>query len=219
MPLGGAAGAGAAGLLRGRHDKIAFEQSVSTAGSIFVRAVFDDMDLEEEYSDNYAEAESDDLGFADVAIGQRELRRSASNTMTLTHANTVSGGRVDGGGGGSVTMEAIFDSNTLMGDVVYISGDGHVDLAQADNGVTATAVGVAIQDVMAGGTGEYIPVGPVTCATWSLSAGTVYFLDPSTPGGMTATYPTTPGHFVVILGAAASSTQLNLEIHWMLEQS
>ena len=121
------------------------------------------------------------------------------------------------GGGGSVTMEAIFDSNTLKGQVVYISGDGHVDLAQANAGATATAVGIAIQDVTAGQSGEYIPVGPVSCETWSLTPGTVYYLDPSTLGGMTATYPTTPGHFVVILGAASTPTQLNTSIHWMLE--
>lgn len=115
------------------------------------------------------------------------------------------------------SVTAIFDSDTSKGSVIYISGDGHVDLAQADDGVTATAAGIASQDVLAGQSGEYIPVGPVTCETWSLSPGSVYYLSPSLAGGMSTTYPT--AGFVVILGEATTPTQLNLGIHWMLEQS
>jgi hypothetical protein len=121
--------------------------------------------------------------------------------------------------GGSVNSEAIFDSPTEAGMAVYISGDGHVDLALADNVDTATAVGIAIADVAEGQPGEYATTGPVVNPNWNLVPGSVYYLSPTTPGGLTATYPTTPGHFVVILGAAATPTQLNLEIHWMLEQS
>lgn len=123
-----------------------------------------------------------------------------------------------GGGSGSVATQAIFDSNTAAGEVVYISGDGHVDLAQADDGITATAVGIAIEDVLAGETGRYVTVGPVDCETWSLVAGSIYYLDPATPGGMTTTYPDNSGEFVIILGAASKPTQLNLSIHYFLQQ-
>lgn len=116
------------------------------------------------------------------------------------------------------SVAAIFDSDTLAGQVIFISGDGHVDLAQADNGGRTTAVGIATQDVLAGQPGEYIPVGPVSCETWNLTPGIVYYLDPSVAGGLTHVYPTSPGQFVIILGAATTPTQLNLQIHWMLER-
>lgn len=119
--------------------------------------------------------------------------------------------------GASVT--AIFDSNTLAGQVIYISGDGHVDLAQANGRPQTRAIGISARDVVAGQAGEYIPVGPVSCESWNLSAGSVYYLDPSTPGGMTTTYPTASGLFVVILGVATSEKQLSLSIHYLLEQS
>jgi hypothetical protein len=127
---------------------------------------------------------------------------------------------INGGGGGTVKMQAIFDSNTTAGAVVYVSGDGHVDLAQANPGNIdgATAVGIATADVLAGQTGDYIPVGPITVDTWNLTPGTVYYLSPDVPGGMTTTYPDNPGEFVIILGAAATSTQLNINIHYMVEQ-
>jgi len=114
----------------------------------------------------------------------------------------------------SVSASAIFDTTTAAGEVVFVSDDGHVDLAQANGEPQTLAVGIAIQDVFGGATGEYITSGPVECETWNLTPGVVYYLDPDVPGGITSTYPTTVGDYVVILGAAATPTQLNLEIHW-----
>jgi hypothetical protein len=79
-------------------------------------------------------------------------------------------------------------------------------------------VGIATQDVAAGQVGEYVSVGPVSCASWSLTPGSVYYLSPSVAGSLTTVYPDNSGEFVVILGAATTPTQLNLQIHWMLEQ-
>ncbi len=193
---------------------------VSTASFVIERdlQVEDTLNLTQVHTDFFDEVSEDVLLLVDVA--QRLIERAgiAASSLTLTHELTLAGQLGGGGGGASVTSEAIFDSNTSAGQVIYISGDGHVDLAQANNGTTATAVGIATQDVLAGEVGEYITVGPVTCDTWTLAAGSVYYLDPAVPGGMTTTYPDTFGEFVIILGAAATSTQLNLEIHWMLEQ-
>lgn len=200
------------------HDVLTFVGVVSLAGSVWNRQVVDTLNLEQSYSDHFAGDEEQTLTFLSEAVATVARAGVASSTLSLLHVVTVAGGRTDGGGG-SVTMEAIFDSDTSKGQVVYVSGDGHVDLAQADDGDTATAVGIANEDVTAGQTGRYTPVGPVSCETWNLTPASVYFLDPASPGGMTTTYPSTPGHFVVILGAAATPTMLNLEIHWMLEQS
>lgn len=211
-------GGGAGRLLKGRKDYLNLEEEVSTAGSEWLRSVTDDIGLSHSFSDFFHEDLLDDLGLDDEALSPVARVGIAFSTMSIVQTPTVSGGRTDGGGGGSVTMEAIFDSDTAAGQVIYISGDGHVDLAQANAGSTTTASGIAIQDVASGQTGEYIPVGPVTCETWSLSPGSVYYLSPSVAGGMTTTYPDSSGQFVIILGAAATTTQLNLEIHWMMEQ-
>ena len=116
-------------------------------------------------------------------------------------------------------VRAIFDSDTLAGQVIYITSSGHVDLAQGNGRPQDFAVGIATQNVAAGQFGEYIPVGPITVDTWSLTPGSVYYLSPSSPGGMTTTYPSTIGQFVVVLGTASTPNQLSLSIHWMLEHS
>lgn len=193
---------------------------VGTASFVIVRdlQVIHTLDLSEVHTDFFDELVSHLIEFIDAAGRHIDRQGLASSDLVLDQNVALAGQLGGGGGGASVTTEAIFDSNTSAGQVVYVSGDGHVDLAQADNYLTATAVGIATQDVLAGETGEYITVGPVTTDTWTLTAGTVYYLDPAVPGGMTTTYPDNSGEFVVILGAAATSTQLNLEIHWMLEQ-
>lgn len=193
---------------------------VSVASAVVDRVleVEQELNLTESHTDWYPRVVSQILTLVQTALVQRHIIRSLSSIVGLSDGLALAGQLGGGGSGGTVTMEAIFDSNTAAGEVVYISGDGHVDLAQANSGLTTTAVGIATQDVSAGGTGEYIPVGPVSCDTWTLAPGTVYYLDPNVPGGMTATYPDNFGEFVIILGAAATSKQLNLEIHWMLEQ-
>ena len=202
-----------------RSHQLLLTDLAETGGSEWLRVVNSDLALTDSADSHieYGDA-NNELTFVETAVGRLEFTRDVTDDLEVEQEVTLAGQLGGGGGGASVTAQAIFDSNTLKGQVVYVSGDGHVDLAQADDGTTATAVGIAIEDVLAGETGEYITCGPVNCDTWTLTAGTVYYLDPNTPGGMTTTYPDNPGEFVIILGAAAASTQLNLEIHWMLEQ-
>ena len=121
-------------------------------------------------------------------------------------------GRRGPAGADAATVEAGFAESMARGDVVCIAGDNIVSRAIANTEATATAVGLV------SGPNRYQTHGPLTCETWTLTPGTVYYLDPSTPGAMTTTYPTGSGQYVVILGAAATPTQLNINIHWLLVQ-
>lgn len=111
---------------------------------------------------------------------------------------------------------AIFDSDVVRGSVIRVSGDGHVDLALATGYPQSLAIGLAADETEAGQSGEVITSGPFTNEAWSLTPGAVYYLSPSSPGGMTSTFPNTVGDHVIILGAAITPTQINLEIHWAL---
>ncbi|WP_428304650.1 hypothetical protein [Lacipirellula sp.] len=112
---------------------------------------------------------------------------------------------------------AVADVPMNVGDVIYASGPGRVDKAQANDGETTTAIGI-VTSVNSSAI-SYRTTGVVTNPAWALVPKAVYYLDPFTPGGMTTIYPETAGHFVVILGVATSATQLALNIHYMLEQS
>lgn len=127
---------------------------------------------------------------------------------------------VKGDRGDSVDTSATADSQMAIGDVVYSSGNGHVDLAEASpavNSLKARAFGMVTN--VKGSVIKYRTTGVVENPNWSLEPQTVYYLSPTVPGGLTSTYPTASGQFVVIVGVATSPTQLAMNIHWMLEQS
>ena len=90
-----------------------------------------------------------------------------------------------------------------------------MDLALATGYPQSLAIGLTAADTVAG-PGEVITSGPFTNEAWSLTPGIVYYLSPSSPGGISATFPSTIGDHVIILGAATTPTSINLEIHWAL---
>lgn len=195
---------------------LGLEQAVSLAGSIWTRGVVDDLGLSQ--SDYFVEGASNslDLGSQVAAVVARIA--AASSALSLIQANTVAGGRIESGGGSGVEpIDAIFDSTAAKGAVVFVSSNGHVDLAQADGEPQALAIGLAADVVLSGNPGEVITSGPFTNESWNLTPGLVYYLDPDNPGELTSTFPTTTGNRVVIIGAAVTPTQLNIEIHWAAE--
>ena len=134
--------------------------------------------------------------------GQRGRRGENAQTIVIENGNPP--------------VAAIFDSNTARGDVLYVADTGHVDLAQANGEPQAIAVGIALASVASGMAGTYQTTGPVSNPAWNLTPGAVYYLSPSVAGGMTDTFPNSPGDYVCILGAALSETEFNLNIHWAL---
>lgn len=113
------------------------------------------------------------------------------------------------------TVEAVFDSPASLGMAVYVSGDGHVDLARADAQATALPiVGLKSDD------GEYKTAGALRLDDWtdvigtpSLTPTAAYFLSPTDAGQLTTTEPENVGEYVIIVGIAASTKTLIIEIH------
>jgi hypothetical protein len=113
-------------------------------------------------------------------------------------------------------LEAVFDSAADIGNALYISSDGHVDLASMDNPGVA---GLSVESVSADATGHYVTEGQVTREDWtpvtgsaSLSAGSLYYLDATSPGLLTATPPEDVGDSIVVIGRALTSTTLDVSI-------
>ena len=114
---------------------------------------------------------------------------------------------------------AITDNLTKVGNPLYLTGAGHVNLAKADAGGTTQVVGLAQADYTVGQACNYLTEGRIERTDWTIVAGTAdlsigatYFLDPSAAGHITTTAPTTAGQFVVRVGRAVDARTLDIEI-------
>jgi len=107
-----------------------------------------------------------------------------------------------GGGGGGVTFFKEQANSFVVGSVIRLSGTLYI-LAQANTGVNAEVVGVVVERTSLDFTVRQS--GHMTGLT-SLTAGVVYFLDPSVAGGFTATAPTANGEISrpVLLASSTS---------------
>lgn len=109
----------------------------------------------------------------------------------------------------------------VIGTPVYCESAGKVDLAKADASATVQAIGL-VKDVSiaasAGGDIQTDGVLVATTAQWDAVAGTtggltpgsVYFLSATTAGKLTETAPTTIGHYVVRVGVALDTTEMEI---------
>lgn len=130
-----------------------------------------------------------------------------------------------GGGGGSSLFSVVNDNvgSIVIGTPVYSTTANHVNIGNATSLLTADVVGLVNDiSISPSGTGNIITDGVMTATTgqWDvvtggsggLTTGSEYFLDPVTPGKLTATPPTTPGQYLLYVGRAMSTTSLTLEI-------
>ncbi len=128
-------------------------------------------------------------------------------------------------GGGIQTLTNGNGGSIVIGNPVYASTNDTVDLARANASGTKDVIGlVSAATITSGATGAIlVDDGSVLSATtgqWDtvtggsggLTAGTTYFLDPSTAGGLTPTAPTSVGQFVCPVGIALSTTEFKLDI-------
>lgn len=111
----------------------------------------------------------------------------------------------------------------VIGQPVYSDSGTTVDLAQADAQGTirviglvadasianAASGGVLVDGVLTATTGEW---DAVTGEIGGLTAGANYFLDAASAGALTQTAPTVTGEFVVRIGHALSTTELEIEV-------
>lgn len=111
----------------------------------------------------------------------------------------------------------------ILGQAVYSTGSGNVDLAQANAQGTIRVAGlVADLSIAAAASGSILVDGVLTATTgeWDAVTGQVggltdgadYFLSAATAGGLTTTAPTATGEFVVRVGHALSTTEMEIEI-------
>lgn len=148
--------------------------------------------------------------------------RGASNTITFTgvaHA-ALDGYHPSSGGGGDPDLSkhsVTFDADTLIGQPVYVSGDGKVDLAKADAVSTWNCAGLAAESVSAGATGNFLTEGSVNTANWAsvtgsaaLTPGAVYYLSEAAAGQLKTTPPSTGA--VVRVGRALTTTKMDIEV-------
>lgn len=98
------------------------------------------------------------------------------------------------------------------GDVVYISAADTVDKADVSGGGAASRViGIAGEAITSSAVGKICSEGVIGGLT-GLTAGSRYYADPATPGGLTATVPTGSGNTLVQIGYAKNATTIHLQI-------
>jgi len=114
-------------------------------------------------------------------------------------------------------------TNLVIGMPVYCSSFANAKRGQANALATSSIIGLWGDDsTVPTNIGTCIITGMVTAiaAQWDvvtgavggLVAGTLYYLDPLTPGMLTATAPSIVGHYVEPIGYALTTTQMRLLI-------
>jgi hypothetical protein len=125
-----------------------------------------------------------------------------------------------------VELQSLTNANAgtiNIGQPVYISAASSVDLADAGAAATKEVIGLVFDTtILTTATGSILVEGVMTATTvqWDavtggtggLTPGSIYYLDPGTPGLLTLTAPTTTGQFVAPVGKALSTTKLKLDI-------
>ena len=113
---------------------------------------------------------------------------------------------------------ATFDSTTVIGQPLYVSGADNVELADASALSTSNVIGLAYEDVTAAAAGQYLTHGILTQNVWTtvtgainLTPGSKYYLS-ATTGLLTTTAPTSVGEVVVEIGTAIDNKSLSVNI-------
>ena len=112
-----------------------------------------------------------------------------------------------------VTFTATAFEAVTEGDALYMrTSDGQVGKASAADGSIENAFVIGFANI-SGIANESIPVVVAGLLGISgLNAGDLFFLSATTPGGITATAPSSSGQAVVRVGEAASTTELSIQI-------
>lgn len=164
-----------------------------------------------------------------VAIAMRRnsilipIQQNVVNAQILQNRVSVAvkqvGPKGQDGASGLIIGTAETDSNLKAGQAVFMKISGSVDLAKANSGVTANAIGLAQADVELENLCSYISAGTLYLPDWSnvigsqnLIPGATYYLDDSNFGMLTATPPSILGHYVLKVGTALSENILFIEI-------
>lgn len=114
-------------------------------------------------------------------------------------------------------------ASLTLGMPVYMSASDTVKRAEAnaigtafviglcnDSTITASSLGgIATSNIVMGTTAQW---DAVAGTTGGLTANTMYFLSPSTPGYLTSTAPSTVGQYIAPVGIGISTTEMKINI-------
>lgn len=121
------------------------------------------------------------------------------------------------GGSGGASTSTFTASNTTGSTIAAfkaVASNGGASLIKlADSGTVNDfpVIGFTTTSIASSGTGP-VQTGGILSGFTGLTAGSVYFSDPATPGGITATVPTTDTSKSQVVGRAISTTALLIEI-------
>jgi hypothetical protein len=99
-----------------------------------------------------------------------------------------------------------------IGQVIYIDVADGCDLAQADAAGTEMAFGLVKSSTISAAATGNIQTDGILAGAGSFTAGAKQFLDPTTPGGLTETAPTSSGDFVRQIGISVNTTDIMIDI-------
>lgn len=103
-------------------------------------------------------------------------------------------------------------STFAAGEIAYIDSANSVDLADVSStGVASRVIGMAGMAATATNPVKICSAG-VVAGLSGLTAGSRYFADPSTAGGITTTVPTGSGNVIFQVGIAKSATEMHLQL-------
>jgi hypothetical protein len=139
---------------------------------------------------------------------RKPLVLSGGVVQQLQSGDTLSGPFAEND---SITLTNGDTGSHAIGDVCYISANDTAKHARANASSTAYPVAFATATIANGATGTY-QTGGVLGGLSGLTAGTTYWLDPTTAGAMTSTAPTTAGQYLCELGQAISTTEFLIRI-------
>jgi len=152
---------------------------------------------------------------------RKPLVISGGTVQQLQAADTLD---VSAVAGGDVLSQTNDEAGAIViGTVVYNDVANGVKKAIATGAATARVVGLVAAATITNGVAGMIQVNGVLSAStaqWDavtggsggLIAGTDYYLSPTTAGLLTSTAPSTAGQYVVFIGRAVSTTDMNVAI-------
>ena len=113
-----------------------------------------------------------------------------------------------GGSGGFLSMTNGDAAAHSRGQAVYVSGNDVVKLAVAGDPARSEVVALVADATVPGSAAGNYQAGGVLGGLSGLTPNTLYFLDPATPGALTAAAPSAVGQVVVEVGVGVSLTEI-----------
>lgn len=160
--------------------------------------------------------------FLDLVSGEQTLKTPVTTSAGAGDSGKIpaldSNGQLDASFFPTGTVDQISaeaTENLAQFDLVNVWDDGgNTEARKADaTDSSKPADGIVLAAVTIGATATVIPIKGIITGMSGLTADTVYYLDASTPGAMTATAPSTSGNSIQPVGYAISTTSFLLFVH------